>query len=161
MESWDLQYGRLIYSIFILLLQLILPSLILILAHASIYRKLVSSRFLLRRSSKENIAYNWCLPWRHSVSKVGIWYRNIWDERIISFVSIYKKNLKDEVLYLYNLILLIERRHSLSCLRSTHSTSRHNPSTAPTRRSRSLCRKGTNISNYQSINFNGGNIMIK
>ena len=58
MESWDLQYGRLLYSIFILLLQLILPSLILILAHASIYRKLVSSRFLLRRSSKANIAYN-------------------------------------------------------------------------------------------------------
>ena len=53
MESWDLQYGRLIYSIFILLLQLILPSLILILAHASIYRKLVSSRFLLRRSLKK------------------------------------------------------------------------------------------------------------
>ena len=49
MESWDYKHGRLFYSIFLLLLQLILPSLILILAHASIYRKLVSSRFLIRR----------------------------------------------------------------------------------------------------------------
>ena len=61
MESWDVQYGRLLYSIFILLLQLILPSLILILAHASIYRKLVSSRFLLRRSSDKEFQTDiWC-----------------------------------------------------------------------------------------------------
>lgn len=49
MEMWSLENGRLFYSVFIFLLQLILPTVILIFAHAQIYQKLVSSKFLLRR----------------------------------------------------------------------------------------------------------------
>ena len=49
MERWNLDNGRLFYSVFIFLLQLILPTFILIFAHARIYQKLVSSKFFLRR----------------------------------------------------------------------------------------------------------------
>ena len=52
MERWSLENGRLFYSVFIFLLQLILPTVILIFAHARIYQKLVSSKFLLRRRRK-------------------------------------------------------------------------------------------------------------
>ena len=45
MEFWGAEYGRLAYSISVLLIQFLLPSTILLLAHIRIYRKLSSLPF--------------------------------------------------------------------------------------------------------------------